>query len=80
MEKLGVTLTLAGDKITTSKLDLQGEGGISRSYQALFQNGYAAQVIGKSIAGLHLGAIAGSSLTALGFNQAVTQIQSQARG
>lgn len=79
MEKVGVTLTLTSDKVTKSDLDLLGGAGISHSYQVLFQSGYSAQVIGKDIDSISLGAIAGSSLTALGFNQALQQIESQAR-
>jgi len=79
-QHLGVTVTLAADKVTAAKLDLLGDAGIAHSYQTLFESGYSAQVIGKDIASIKLGVVAGSSLTGQGFNKALDQIEAQARG
>ncbi|MET3807520.1 hypothetical protein ABIB25_004546 [Nakamurella sp. UYEF19] len=78
-EKLGVTLTIASDKVTKSELDLLGGAGLSHSFQAAFAAGYSDLVIGKDISGITLGAVSGSSLTGMGFNDALKQIESQAR-
>lgn len=77
-QHLGVTITVAADKVAAAKLDLLGNPGIAHSYQTLFASGYSAQVVGKDIASIKLGAIAGSSLTGMGFNMALQQIESQA--
>ncbi len=77
-EKLGVTLTLASDKVAKSTLELLGGVGLSHTFQTNWASGYSSQVIGKDISSLSLGAISGSSLTSLGFNDAVKQIELQA--
>lgn len=78
-EKLGVTITLAADKITKSDLDLLGGAGLSHSFQTAFAGGYSGQVIGKDISTVKLGAVSGSSLTGMGFNAALAQIETQAK-
>lgn len=77
-EKLGVTLTLKADKITAVELDLLGGAGLSHGFQSAFASGFLPQVSGKDIDSVHLGAVAGSSLTGLGFNDALKQIEGQA--
>ena len=79
IEKLGVTITLAADKVTKSDLDLLGGAGLSHSFQSAFASGYSGQVIGKDISTIKLGAVSGSSLTGMGFNAAVEQIETQAK-
>ena len=78
VEKVGVTLTLAGDVVTGSSLELFGTG-IAKSYQSLFQQNYAPQVNGKKVDSIQLGAVGGSSLTSGGFNAALQAIEDQAR-
>ncbi|MDQ2847803.1 MAG: hypothetical protein M3Y77_15960 [Actinomycetota bacterium] len=77
-QHLGVTITVAADTVTAAKVDLLGNPGIAHSYQTLFASGYSTQVVGKNIASIKLGAVAGSSLTGIGFNMALQQIESQA--
>ena len=79
IEKLGVTITLAADKVTKSDLDLLGGAGLSHSFQTAFASGYSGQVVGKDISTIKLGAVSGSSLTGMGFNAAITQIETQAK-
>jgi hypothetical protein len=79
IEKLGVMITLASDKVVKSNLDLLGGAGLSHSFQTAFQSGYSGQVIGKNIDSISLGAVSGSSLTGMGFNVALKQIESQAK-
>jgi uncharacterized protein with FMN-binding domain len=78
-EKLGVTITLAADKVVKSDLNLLGGAGLSHSFQQAFQSGYSGQVIGKDIDAISVGAVSGSSLTSMGFNDALKQIESQAK-
>ncbi|MDQ2740179.1 MAG: hypothetical protein M3Y35_16510 [Actinomycetota bacterium] len=79
VEKLGVTVTLLQDKVTKSSLDLLGGDGLSHTFQSAFASGYSSQILGKKIDTISLGAISGSSLTSLGFNDALKQIQTKAR-
>lgn len=79
IEKLGVTVTITADKVSKSDLDLQGGAGLSHSFQSAFEAGYSSQVIGKRIGSISLGAVSGSSLTGMGFNDALKQIESAAR-
>ena len=74
-----MTVTLTGDKVTSSELDLLGGAGLSHSFQSAFASAYSASVIGKDIDTIKLGAVSGSSLTGLGFNDALMQIESKAR-
>lgn len=78
-EKIGVTITLASDKVVSANLDLLGGAGLSHSFQASFQSGYSPQVIGKDIGSVSVGTVSGSSLTSAGFNDALKQIESQAK-
>lgn len=79
IEKLGVTITLSHDKVTVSALQLLGGAGLSHSFQSAFASAYSSQVVGRSIDTISLGAVSGSSLTSLGFNDALKQIQTEAR-
>ncbi len=78
-EEIGVTVNLSADKIISSELELLGGAGISHSFQTAFASGYADQVIGKKIDSVSLGTVSGSSLTSLGFNSAIEQIEAKAR-
>ena len=78
-EHVAVTLTLANDIVTDANVTINAAIPESRQYQARFLSNYKAQVIGKSIESLHLSEVSGSSLTSGGFNDAVTQIEAQAK-
>lgn len=54
--------------------------GTSKQYQEKFAGGIADEVVGKNIDDLDVSKVAGSSLTAGGFNQAIDEIKSEARG
>lgn len=73
-------MTLQADVVTAATLDLLGDQGIAHTYQGIFEQGYSAEVIGKKIDTIQLGAVGGSSLTSGGFNDALAQIEQQARG
>jgi len=78
-EQLSVTLTLVNDIITAVSVTPGAYDRRSQNYQNMFISGYQQYVIGKNIADVNLGAISGSSLTPIGFNDALAQIKSQAK-
>jgi hypothetical protein len=49
------------------------------SYEAMFESGIGAVVVGKNITTLNVSRVAGSSLTSLGFNDALTKIKAVAK-
>ncbi len=78
-EDLGVTLTLKDGLVTDSSLQLMATQRMSVRFQERFASGYKTAVVGKNIADLHLDNISGSSLTPIGFNDAVEKIKAQAK-
>ncbi len=74
-----VTLTVLADgTITDSNVIGESSGGNSREYQQLFINGYKSKVVGQKISTLRLGNVSGSSLTPIGFNNALAVIRREA--
>jgi hypothetical protein len=78
-ESIGVTLTLSNDVVTDSALTLNAERPISVAMQEDFNNNYKIFVIGKNIDEVELSKVSGSSLTPVGFNDAIEKIKSEAR-
>ncbi len=80
-ETIKVTLSLEGDKVT----DVEVEGAsVDPSpevirYQGEFEDGIAAEVVGKKLDDLQVDRVGGSSLTSGGFNEAVEQIKVKAQ-
>jgi uncharacterized protein with FMN-binding domain len=77
--KLKVDLTLADNKITKIKVTPEATDPTSKGHQTDFASGIAAETVGKRIDQLHVTVVAGSSLTHLGFDKAIEQIESEAR-
>lgn len=77
-EDLGVTLTIANGVITESEVEVMATRPISKTRQEDFAANYKEMVVGKSIDGLELGKVSGSSLSPKGFNDAVAKIKEQA--
>ena len=77
-ETVGVELTLASGTVTAVKITEHPSNPNTRKFQGEFSGGIAAQVVGKSIDGLSVSKVAGSSLTSGGFNQAVEKIKLEA--
>lgn len=77
-ESVSVSLTIKNGVVTDSTVEPQAVNPNSKRYQGLFIGGYKTEVVGKSLADLQLGAVAGSSLTPKGFNDAVSDIKTQA--
>lgn len=78
-ESIGVSITLVNDIIADATVTPMAKDKTSDRYQDMFVSGYKTYVIGKDISTLQLGAVSGSSLTPVGFNNALTQIKAQAR-
>jgi uncharacterized protein with FMN-binding domain len=80
-ETIKVTLTLEGDVVT----DVEVEGAsVDPSpevirYQGEFEDGIAAEVVGKDLDELSVDRVGGSSLTSGGFNEAIEQIKALAQ-
>ncbi len=78
-EEIQVSLTLQSGTVTDVSIKNSESDVDSAQYQESFAGVYKNYVVGKKIAGLQLGAIAGASDTAQGFNDAVGQIETQAK-
>lgn len=77
-EEIDVKLTLKGNIVTDAAVIAKATAPKSQFMQKAFIDGFKEQVIGKSIADLKLSKVSGSSLTPLGFNDALEKIKSQA--
>jgi len=77
--KLKVELTLADNKVSKVEVTPEATDGTSKSYQEKFAGGISAEVVGKSLDDLKVDKVAGSSLTHLGFNEAVDKIKADAK-
>jgi hypothetical protein len=79
-ESITVSLAVAGDgTITDSSVQQTASNSESEQYQAAFRNNYKQYVVGKKLSDVNLGYVSGSSLTSNGFDEALGQIQSQAK-
>ena len=80
-ETIKVTLTLEGDTVT--EVEVEGKSADPSPevirYQGEFEDGIAAEVVGKKLDDLQVDRVGGSSLTSGGFNEAVEQIKVKAQ-
>lgn len=77
-EHISVELTLANDVVTAVTVTPESTNPNGKKYQGEFAEGISAVVVGVDIDSLSVGKVAGSSLTSTGFNDAVSQIKSDA--
>jgi hypothetical protein len=77
-ESVTVTLTAKDGTVTAVKMTGSGGSPNAQQYQAAFESGISATVVGKPLATLEVGAVSGSSLTGNGFNAAVEKIRADA--
>lgn len=77
-ESIEVTLTAKDGTVTAVSVTGSGHTPNSRQYQQAFASGIAAEVVGKPLATLDVGAVSGSSLTGNGFDEAVRAIRAEA--
>lgn len=78
-ESISVTLTLKDGVVTESVLTQNAADKTSKMYQSMFADEYKPMVVGKKIDEVKLDKVSGSSLTPMGFNQAVETIKTQAK-
>jgi uncharacterized protein with FMN-binding domain len=79
VEKVDVTLTIAGGKVTDVTVTGDPQAAESRRYQSEFIGGIKDEVVGKALDEISVSKVAGSSLTSGGFMQAVNAIKSEAK-
>lgn len=78
-ESISVSLTLKGGVIEDVNVTSQAKDAMSTQMQGQFISGYKPLVMGKKIDDVNLSRVSGSSLTPLGFNDAISKIKSQAK-
>lgn len=76
---IGVTVMLSGNTITNVSLTQGAPDREAQEFQDRFESGYKSLVVGKKITDVSLSRVAGSSLTPNGFNNALQDIESQAK-
>lgn len=79
-ESITVNITLKDSVIANTTATAQTTDSTSRMYQNEFLNGYKSMVVGKNIDEVSLSKVSGSSLTSAGFNDALSQIKTKAKG
>lgn len=79
LEKVTVTLSIKDDVVTDTSF--QGTSDVSKSerFMGIFASNYKPLVIGQKLTDLNLTKVSGSSLTPMGFNDAVAKIKAQAK-
>jgi hypothetical protein len=78
-DQIKITLTLANDIITSVSVTPAAGDRTSQRYQNAFISGYKQYVVGQNITNVNLTRVSGSSLTPIGFNNALAQIKAQAK-
>lgn len=78
-EHITVHVTLASGVVTATSATSGAGDPEAHEYQSMFIGGFKSQVVGKRIADVHLSRVSGSSLTSQGFNDAISQIENQAK-
>lgn len=78
-EKIGVTITLKDNLVTSAEVEEKGILATSKNFQEDFIANFKPMVIGKNINEIKLNKISGSSLTPKGFNDAINKIKEQAK-
>lgn len=78
-ETLRVNLTIADDIVKSLSVTPVHVDSTAAQYQAQFDGGVGAIVIGRNLANANVGAVAGSSLTCVGYNSALATIRAHAK-
>ena len=78
-EAITLDITLNNDLVIASTVTPIAHNALSASFQSRFIASYKSYVIGKKINDIKLATVAGSSLTTQGFNNAIGQIEQQAK-
>jgi uncharacterized protein with FMN-binding domain len=78
-ELINVELTLKGNIVTAVTVKTITADPTAHEYEELFESGIAKVVVGKKIDSLNVSRVAGSSLTSMGFNNALAAIKTDAK-
>ncbi len=78
-EQIKVTLTLAKNIITAMKVVTVKADPTAQGYEAMFESGISGASVGKNLNSLNIGVVSGSSLTSIGFNNALATIKADAK-
>lgn len=78
-EDIGVSLTLKNDTVTDATVVQRATNFKSIKMQQAFIGGFKQYVIGKKIDTINLDVVSGSSLTPMGFNDALAKIKASAK-
>ncbi len=78
-EEIKVSLTVKDGTVTDTNVSFDPKKSESRQWQQRFASGYKQEVVGKPLSSLSLSRVSGSSLTPMGFNDAVDTIRQQAK-
>lgn len=78
-ESIDLTVTLSDGVITDAAIEQNAISGEAKNFQSLFANNFESAVVGKKVDSVNLSRVAGSSLTPIGFNSALDDIENQAR-
>ncbi len=77
-ETIEVSLTVADDVVTDVTVTPMADDATAVKFETQFASGIADEVVGKSLDGLSVDKVSGSSLTGTGFNAALDQIRTDA--
>jgi uncharacterized protein with FMN-binding domain len=78
-ENIKVNVTLKDGVVTDTSAVASMKSRDSKEYAGQFVANYKPLVVGKNIASIKLSRVSGSSLTSQGFNDAIDQIETQAK-
>jgi len=78
-EKVGITVTLSGNKVNNVSIQTFGSNDQAKQYQNMFKDGISDVVVGKNVNDVSVSRVAGSSLTSTGFNRALETIKQDAK-
>lgn len=78
-EQIGVIITLEDGVVVDASVEVLAEREISVEMQEDFAANYQPLVLGKNIDEINLSKVSGSSLTPIGFNDALEKVKEQAR-
>lgn len=79
-ETIGIKITLDGETITDSVVEVRAENPISNRKQTDFAAAHKELVVGKKISEITLDKVAGASLTTKGYNEAIEKLKAQING
>lgn len=78
-EQVNVSMTLDDDTVTSVSFTGTATHPKSKAMQKAFSEGFIQQVVGKSLDEVNVGVVNGSSLTGIGFMDAVAKIKAEAK-